>query len=61
MKKHNQGLGAKYTRARLPVELIYYEVHESRSHALKREYQIKKLKRSGKEKLINMSILKELA
>lgn len=41
---------AKYTKARRPVELVYQEVHDSKSLASKREYQIKQLKR--KEKLI---------
>ena len=49
---HNAGKGAKYTKARRPVELIYFETFEHKSEALKREYQIKQLKRSEKEKLI---------
>ena len=43
---------AKYTKARRPVELVYFETFEHKSEALKREYQIKQLKRSEKEKLI---------
>ncbi|MGL4451943.1 MAG: GIY-YIG nuclease family protein [Sarcina sp.] len=50
---HNKGKGAKYTRARLPVELVYSEVFESKVDAQKREYAIKKLKRSEKLKLIS--------
>ena len=50
--KHNQGLGAKYTRSRRPVELIYFETFENKTDALKREYQIKQLTRKEKEKLI---------
>lgn len=49
---HNTGKGAKYTRARLPITLAYYEVCDTKSEAMKREYQIKKLKRSEKIKLI---------
>ncbi len=49
---HNSGKGAKYTRARLPVEVVYIEVCESYSAALKREYAIKQLSRSEKLKLL---------
>jgi putative endonuclease len=38
---HNKGKGAKYTRARLPVKLVYYETYNSKRDALKREYEIK--------------------
>lgn len=46
-------LGAKYTRNRRPVTLVYREVHGSRSEACRREYEIKQLNRQGKEALIN--------
>ena len=49
---HNSGRYAKYTKSRLPVRLVYSEEHESKSSALKREAEIKKLTRSQKEKLI---------
>lgn len=49
---HNKGKGAKYTRARLPVELVYSEEFEDKIEAQKREYAIKKLKRNEKLKLI---------
>lgn len=52
IEKHNQGLGAKYTRSRRPVELIYFETFDNKSDALKREYQIKQLTRKQKELLI---------
>lgn len=52
LKKHNSGVGAKYTRGRTPVELMYYESDLDRSQALKREIAIKKLTRIKKEKLI---------
>ncbi|MEG1287286.1 GIY-YIG nuclease family protein [Clostridium sp.] len=52
-KVHSQGKGAKYTRARLPVELIYFEKFDNKIDAMKREYEIKKLKRIEKLKLIN--------
>ncbi len=53
LQTHNSGLGAKYTRARLPVTLEYYEEYEEKSDALKREAAIKKLTREEKLKLIN--------
>ena len=48
IEAHNAGKGAKYTKARRPVELVYFETFEHKSEALKREYQIKQLKRSEK-------------
>ncbi|MDD6069381.1 MAG: GIY-YIG nuclease family protein [Clostridiales bacterium] len=51
MRCHNQGKGAKYTRARLPVRLVYYEVFATRQEAMKREYAVKQLKRKDKLKL----------
>lgn len=44
--------GARYTRSRRPVELVYRETVDSRSAASKREHAIKKMKRSDKETLI---------
>ena len=49
---HNSGKGAKYTRARRPVKLAYYEEFESKSEALKREREFKKYTHSEKEKII---------
>jgi len=49
---HNSGHGAKYTRSRLPVELVYIENTESISEALKREAALKKLPRAEKLALI---------
>lgn len=49
IKKHNIGKGAKYTKYRRPVELLYFEKQENKSLASKREIEIKKMKR--KEKL----------
>lgn len=46
--KHNLKQGAKYTRSRLPVKLVYFEECLDKSQALKREAQIKKLTRSQK-------------
>ena len=52
-KAHSMGKGAKYTRAKLPVELVYYEEYEDKIEAQKREYAIKKLSREEKLFLIN--------
>lgn len=49
---HRSGKGAKYTRGRTPLELVYQEVCENHSQALKREWEIKTLTRIQKEKLI---------
>ncbi len=52
IKAHNSGKGAKYTRSRLPVTLVYFEEFENPVDAQKREYQIKLLSRSEKLNLI---------
>lgn len=52
MEAHNQGRGAKYTKERRPVTLIYYEAFETKEEAMKREYAIKRLSRKEKEELI---------
>lgn len=54
LETHNKGLGAKYTRGRLPVELVYQEILEGKSEAMKREHQIKKLSKIQKLELIKM-------
>ena len=51
LREHNRGLGAAYTRSRLPVTLVYRVIVESRSQALRRERAIKSLSRSAKEAL----------
>ena len=52
LRTHNAGKGAKYTRARLPVSLVYVEQCDSLSAALKREAQLKPWSRAKKEALI---------
>lgn len=52
VQTHQASEGAKYTRARLPVKLIYSEQFESKSNALKREYEIKQMKRDEKLRLV---------
>ena len=49
---HNAGDGAKYTRGRTPVSLVYCETCADKSAALKREMQIKRLSRSAKKALL---------
>ena len=49
---HNSGKGAKYTRSRAPVQLVYSEECGDHSTALKRELEIKALPRDAKMKLI---------
>ena len=56
VKLHNEGKGAKYTRSKLPVELVYVEMFSSKSEAMKREIAIKKLKTEEKERLIHENI-----
>ena len=51
---HNKGTGAKYTRGRRPVKLVYQEKFSSRSAALKREAHIKSLSRKAKQELMGM-------
>ena len=45
IKAHAEGKGAKYTKARLPIELVYFEEYQDKREAMKREYAIKQLKR----------------
>ena len=52
LAQHRQGKGAKYTRGRGPLELVYQEDCGDKSSALKREYAIKQLKRPAKLALI---------
>ena len=52
---HNKGRGARYTRTRRPVKLVYIEELPDRTSAMKREIAIKKMERERKEKLIKES------
>ena len=52
---HNAGKGAKYTRGRLPVKLVYQEAVADRGAALKREHAIKRLSAAAKHQLIRQS------
>lgn len=60
VEQHSNGSGAKYTRARRPVKLVYYEEFNEKRDAMKREYEIKTYSRNNKLELIkSMQILKE--
>jgi putative endonuclease len=50
---HNRGRGARYTRTRAPVKLVYVEELPDRKSAMKREIAIKKMGRQGKVRLIH--------
>lgn len=52
VKMHNAKKGAKYTKSRTPVSLVYYEEYESKQEAMKREWAIKHLKREDKLRLV---------
>ena len=51
-KQHNAGTGARYTRMRRPVQMVYIEEQPDRSTAMKRELAIKHLARASKGKLV---------
>lgn len=52
LKDHNEGKGAKYTKSRRPVKLVYQETYEMKEEAMRREYAIKNMTRKEKEQLI---------
>jgi len=52
LKEHNAGTGAKYTRCRRPVSMVYKETAENRSEASKREAEIKALSKAQKLALV---------
>ncbi len=58
LREHNESdrLGARYTRSRRPVELVWSETQSGRALALKREYALKRLSRASKLKLLNSSM-----
>ncbi|MFZ2189869.1 MAG: GIY-YIG nuclease family protein [Candidatus Magasanikiibacteriota bacterium] len=51
-QRHNQGNGSRYTRARLPIKIVYSEIFNNLKDAAKREIQIKGWTKSKKENLI---------
>jgi putative endonuclease len=56
MDKHNEGKGAKYTRGRTPVKLVYSEEGEDLSWALKREHELKRLNRKQRLRLLKEGV-----
>lgn len=55
LKAHNSGQGAKYTKSRRPVKLVYTEEFETKEEAMSREYAIKRLSRTQKMTLIQVT------
>lgn len=55
IETHNSGKGAKYTRARRPVKLVYYEEFDTKTEALKREREFKKYTHQEKENIISQN------
>lgn len=53
VKQHKKGQGARYTRMREPEKMVYVEVFNSRSEAMKREREIKSMSHSEKQRLAN--------
>lgn len=62
LQAHNSGKGAKYTRSRLPVKMVYAESHADKRDAMRREHEIKQLARNEKLTLIKRpdNIMNEL-
>ena len=52
LKAHNEGKGAKYTKSRRPVELVYYEAFSKNQEAMSRASHLKQLSRKEKEQLL---------
>ena len=52
IKDHNNGRGAKYTKSRRPVLLAYYEEFATKEEAMRREWEIKQMKRQEKQELV---------
>ena len=52
IEAHNAGRGAKYTKSRRPVALVYYETFATKQEAMRREWEVKRLSRKEKQKLV---------
>lgn len=52
IRAHNAGRGAKYTKPRRPVRLVYFEVFATKEEAMRREWEIKQMSRREKERLL---------
>ena len=53
LEKHNNGIGAKYTRARRPCKLVFYKEVSDKNKAMRIEYRIKRLNKKFKENIVN--------
>lgn len=53
IEAHNRGKGARYTRSRRPVELVYFESFATKEEAMSREFKVKRLTRAEKLRMIN--------
>ena len=58
LKTHNSGKGAKYTKAHLPVELVYHETFDTKEEAMRREYELKQMTKAQKEALVQKTEVK---
>lgn len=56
VQTHNKGKGAKYTRGRLPVRLLWYDAFNTKSEAMKKEYALKQLSRGRKEAITRQDV-----
>lgn len=56
LRAHNSGKGAKYTHARTPVSLVYWEAFQTRQEAMRREWEIKRLTRAQKDALVEKGV-----
>ena len=56
LRAHNEGKGAKYTKSRRPVTLVYQESFDTKEEAMRREYAIKRLSRKKKMELIERKL-----
>ena len=52
VKTHNEGKGAKYTKTRRPVTLVYYESFQTKEEAMRREWEIKQMKRGDRKSVV---------
>lgn len=53
IRAHNAGRGARYTKPRRPVRLVYFEMFDTKEEAMRREWEIKQMSRSAKERLLD--------
>ncbi len=58
LQAHNAKKGAKYTKSRTPVKLVYYEAFATKQEAMRREYEIKHYTRKEKEALVQKRSVK---